>query len=100
MLEVGMKTQSALIVVTCVTLAAAGCVPRQSQRAMEAPPSNKVWARADGQRMAGNPALTRQGQADLQQCRTLASVNAKEAQYDIKLLNGCMTSRGYVERDL
>jgi hypothetical protein len=50
--------------------------------------------------MAGNPALTRQGQADLQQCRTLASVNAKEAQYDIKLLNGCMTSRGYVERDL
>jgi hypothetical protein len=98
--EMGMKTQLALIVATCFSLAVAGCVPRQPQRVIETPPSNKVWARADGQRMAGNPTLTRQGQADLQQCRGLASINAQEAQYDLKILNGCMTSRGYVERDL
>ena len=95
-----MKSRLALIAAACVTFAIGGCVPRQPPKPVEVAPSNKVWARADGQRMAGNPALTRQGQADLQQCRALASINAAEAQYDLKILNGCMTSRGYVERDL
>jgi|GEM_PF-7072705 hypothetical protein len=95
-----MEMPLTLVAATCVILTVAGCAPRQAQRTIAEMPSNMVWARADGQRMAGNPTLTRQGQADLQQCRALASVNGKEAQYDLKLLNGCMTSRGYVERAL
>lgn len=95
-----MKTQFAFISAIGATLIVAACVPKQPPRAIGAPPSNKVWARADGQRMAGNPALTRQGQADLQQCRALAAIDGKDGQYDLKVLNGCMTSRGYVERDL
>ena len=81
-------------------LAVSGCVSSQPQRVIGASPSNKVWARADGQRMSGNPALMRQGQADLTQCRALAAVEGREGQYDLRVLNGCMTARGYVERDV
>lgn len=57
----------------------------------------KVWARADGRRMAGNPALTRQGQQDLSECRTLAAIEGQPGKYVIPTLNDCMNGRGYVE---
>lgn len=81
-------------------LSVAACSPRTPPAQPVAPTTNKVWARADGQRMAGNPALTRQGQTDLTQCRALASVGSAPGQYDLMILNGCMTSRGYVEREI
>lgn len=83
-----------------ISLALAGCVSKAPPRVVGPAPSNKVWARADGMRMSGNPALMRQGQADLSQCRALANVGGQDGQYDLKILNGCMTSRGYVERDI
>jgi len=95
-----MKTQIAFLTAIGIALAAAACAPKQLPRTIGAAPTNKVWARADGLRMAGNPALTRQGQTDLQQCRSLATIDGKEGQYDLKILNGCMTSRGYIERDI
>ena len=85
-----------------LTLAVAlgGCVSKATPKPVAtAAPANKVWARADGTRMSGNPALMRQGQADLAQCRALAHIGTAD-QYDLMILNGCMTSRGYVERDL
>lgn len=86
--------------VCVISLALAGCVSKAPPRTIGAPPANKVWARADGMRMSGNPALMRQGQADLAQCRALANVGGQDGQYDLKILNGCMTTRGYVERDI
>lgn len=83
-----------------VALLSAACVPSKPSASIGAQPSNKVWARADGQRMKGNPGLMKQGEADLQQCRALASVDGRNNHYDLKVLNGCMTSRGYIERDL
>lgn len=77
-----------------------GCMSSKPERVIGAAPTNKAWARADGQRMSGNTGLMRQGQADLSQCRALALVDGKDGQYDLRILNGCMTSRGYVERDL
>jgi hypothetical protein len=92
------------ITLLCVSLGAAllvsACTPRTPPVVAQAPAANKVWARADGQRMAGNPALTRQGQTDLTQCRALAAVGSAPGQYDLMILNGCMTSRGYVEREI
>jgi len=93
---------SAIIIgrVVVISLALAGCVSKAPPRVVGTPPANKVWARADGVRMSSNPALMRQGQADLAQCRALANVGVQDGQYDLKILNGCMTSRGYVERDI
>lgn len=95
-----MMRKACLGIAMGAALAAAGCVPTKPQRTIGFQPSNKIWARADGQRMSGNAGLMRQGQADLQQCRALASVDGRDGQYDLKILNGCMESRGYVERDL
>ena len=58
---------------------------------------NKVWARVDGQRMSGNPALTRQGQADLAECRQQAAVSPGATVYQLRILNECMDRRGYKE---
>ena len=83
-----------------MALALVACTSPKHDRVIGTAPSNKVWARADGQRMSASPALMRQGQADLTQCRALATVDGKQGQYDLRVLNGCMTSRGYIERDL
>ena len=88
------------VLILGAVLSVAACSPRTPPAQPVAPTTNKVWARADGQRMAGNPALTRQGQTDLTQCRALASVGSAPGQYDLMILNGCMTSRGYVEREI
>lgn len=58
---------------------------------------NKVWARVDGQRMAGNPALTRQGQSDLKECREQSAVSPGATVYQLRILNECMERRGYKE---
>lgn len=83
-----------------MALVLSACASPKHDRVIGTSPTNKVWARADGQRMSASPALMRQGQADLTQCRALASVDGKQGQYDLRVLNGCMTSRGYIERDL
>lgn len=95
-----MKHARSLAFGAITALLAAACVPAKPPSTIGVQPSNKIWARADGQRMSGNPGLMRQGQADLTQCRALASVGGKDGHYDLKILNGCMTSRGYVERDI
>lgn len=85
-------------VATAIVLS--GCVATKREPVIGTAPTNKVWARSDGQKMSASPALLRQGQADLTQCRALAAVTNQPGQYDLRILNGCMTSRGYVERDL
>lgn len=95
-----MARSATVFVGFAAAIALAGCVSSKPDRVIGAAPSNKVWARADGQRMSASPALMRQGQTDLTQCRALATVDGKAGQYDLRILNGCMTSRGYVERDL
>ncbi len=51
-----------------------------------------TWARVDGQRMADNPLLLKQGQADRQACYA-ASAAAASADAYVK----CMRSRGYTQ---
>ena len=51
-----------------------------------------TWARVDGQRMADNPLLLKQGQADRQACYA-ASATAASADAYVK----CMRSRGYTQ---
>ena len=60
--------------------------------------ANKIWARTDGQRMAGNAALYKKGQTDLRECREQAATGEPN-KYMIDVLNACMTQRGYEERD-
>ncbi len=91
----------ALAVVLPLAAGLAACVsapaPRPQPTVGEMP-SNKVWARADGQRMAGNPALLKKGQTDLNECRQQAATGEAN-KYVLDVLNSCMTDRGYVERE-
>ena len=43
-----MKTQIAFLTAIGIALAAAACAPKQPPRTIGAAPTNKVWARADG----------------------------------------------------
>ena len=88
----------ALVLLALFPLAACVSAPPPPPRQIGEMPSNKVWARTDGQRMAGNPALFKKGQTDLQECRQLASTGEPN-QYDLVTLNSCMTERGYMEID-
>jgi hypothetical protein len=51
-----------------------------------------TWARVDGQRMAGNPLLLKQGQDDRQACYA-ASASAGNAEAYAR----CMRSKGYTQ---
>ena len=51
-----------------------------------------TWARVDGQRMADNPLLRKQGMADREACYA-ASATAASADASVK----CMRSRGYTQ---
>jgi hypothetical protein len=74
--------------------------PRAAPMATETGPEReKVWARADGQRMAANPSLAAQGRRDLTECRSLAAIEGQPGQYHLPTLNDCMNQRGYVEID-
>lgn len=55
---------------------------------------NYVWARADGQRMATNPELLRQGRADQARCRQ--SAQTSNGALDLPVFSGCMEASGYV----
>lgn len=58
---------------------------------------NKVWARIDGQRMSGNPALLKRGQTDLAECRVQSAASPGAQVYDLAALSECMGRRGYKE---
>ena len=60
-----------------------------------ASPSPYVWARNDGQRMAGNPALLRQGQKDQAHCRDEAATSGA---LNHNVFAQCMQRRGYSAR--
>ncbi|MDB5569467.1 MAG: hypothetical protein JWN93_650 [Hyphomicrobiales bacterium] len=70
---------------------------RTSAPAATGQADNKVWARNDGQRMSGNPALLQQGKSDLAECRTLSEVGVRSGKYDLQALSECMGRRGYRE---
>ena len=67
-----------------------------SQSAAPAPQAESyVWARNDGRRMAENPDLLRQGQADQAACRASAS---DASALNMQAFTSCMESRGYSRR--
>lgn len=65
------------------------------EAAVQAPAENYVWARNDGRRMADNPELLRQGQADQAACRASASAAGT---LNLAAFTSCMESRGYSRR--
>ena len=104
--------KSALFAVGAVALALAGCQTTGEQQ------PKKVWVRADGQSIRGNPKLEQQGELDLTVCRgetqkaavgmapiyyrgIAGAINASiiESQRQDALLDvikGCMASKGYI----
>lgn len=66
-----------------------------SQSAAMASAETYVWARNDGRRMAGNPELLRQGQADQAACRATASTSGM---LNLQVFASCMEARGYSPR--
>jgi hypothetical protein len=84
------KITTALLVV-----ALAGCVSQQS--AYGPPPPGIEWARKDGQRMSGNPALLEKGIRDKASCSELAS---RGDAVDFDTFSACMDRNGYYRRDL
>ncbi len=66
-----------------------------SQSVAMPPAENYVWARNDGRRMADNPELLRQGQADQAACR--ASANSLGT-LNLQAFASCMEARGYSRR--
>jgi hypothetical protein len=58
-------------------------------------PTPYVWARNDGRRMSGNPALLSQGQKDQAQCRDVAATGGA---LKSNVFAQCMQQRGYSPR--
>jgi hypothetical protein len=81
--------------VLLTVVALAGCVPQHS--AYEPPPPGIEWARKDGQRMSGNPALLEKGLRDKASCSELASHGDA---VDFDTFSSCMDRYGYYRRDL
>jgi hypothetical protein len=54
--------------------------------------SNIIWARKDGQRMTGNPALFQQGNQDKSLCEQRAS---QTGTIDMAAFNACTDEKGY-----
>lgn len=86
-----------LVAVATLAGCSRGPAPAVATAPVAGQSDNKAWARIDGRRMAGNPALTRQGQADLTACRTESAVNPAAKLYDLPALEACMQRRGYKE---
>jgi len=88
---------------TCLALTAcAGPMDRGNPLAYAArngpsssPQESYVWARNDGRRMSGNPALLRQGQKDQAECRHQASLSSA---VNRNVFAPCMQKRGYSMR--
>lgn len=67
-----------------------------SQPVAATPPAQDyVWARNDGRRMAENPELLRQGQADQSACRDSATMGGS---LNMPAFQSCMEARGYSRR--
>jgi hypothetical protein len=60
-----------------------------------ASPTPYVWARNDGRRMSGNPALLSQGQKDQSKCREEAATGGASSSH---VFAQCMQRRGYSAR--
>ena len=70
--------------------------PQVAAAAAPAPAAeNYVWARNDGRRMAENPELLRQGQADKAACTASASTGGT---FSLPAFTSCMEARGYSRR--
>ena len=72
---------------------AAAAPPEEAQNG---PGHEYVWARRDGQRMAGNPRLQKEGEADRRECEAASSAGR---QLDIAAFFRCMNRRGYERRE-
>jgi len=97
-----MLSKQFIFATAVIAAALSGCAraPAPAPAAASASPGqadNKAWARIDGRRMAGNPALTRQGQSDLSTCRAESAVSPGARMYDLPALEACMQRRGYRE---
>jgi len=69
-------------------------VPGPAAAPLAGPSASFAWARSDGQRMAGNPDLVAQAQADIADCQAEAPPRAAKG------VSGepCMRERGYYIR--
>ncbi|MCP8938153.1 hypothetical protein NK718_06475 [Alsobacter sp. SYSU M60028] len=82
-------------------LALAGCMP-QTRTVYEPQPAvamaqlgdNVLWARTDGRRMATDPALRAQGEADKARCEEEATTSGV---LQWRAFASCMNRAGYVE---
>ena len=72
------------------------CAPTTT-RTVSASSETYVWARNDGRRMAANPELLRQGQADQAACRATASTSGT---LNLQVFASCMAARGYSPRQV
>lgn len=82
---------AAILLSACGPTSRARMAPQQAA----APAENYVWARNDGRRMADNPELLRQGQADQAACRASAT---SAGSLNIAAFTSCMEARGYSRR--
>lgn len=82
---------AAVLLSACAPTNRAQVVSAQAQP----PAENYVWARNDGRRMAENPDLLRQGQADQATCRASAS---NSGALNMQAFTSCMEARGYSRR--
>jgi hypothetical protein len=85
-----------------VFMCLAGCIGHQQTPtppvvAQANPPPGITWARKDGQRMSGNPALFKQGNEDKSLCEQRAS---QTGTLDFTVFSDCMDEKGYYRRDL
>jgi hypothetical protein len=83
-----------------VFMCLSGCVEHDRTTppaAANAPPQGVTWARKDGQRMSGNPALFQQGNQDKSLCEQRAS---QTGALDFSVFSACMEEKGYYRRDL
>jgi hypothetical protein len=78
----------ASLLLTSAAVLLVGCQTASQQE--ETSPQPGVWARKDGQRIAGNPDLESRARADESECRTEASVDGSPA-----TMAACMDARGY-----
>lgn len=89
-----------LIAAVSAAVLLSACAPTRgrpvSAQAVTPPPAeNYVWARNDGRRMADNPELLRQGQADQAACTASATTSGT---LNLQIFTSCMESRGYSRR--
>lgn len=86
---------SAVVLLSACTGRSGPVAPRVAAAPPPAAAENYVWARNDGRRMADNPELLRQGQADQAACRASAGGGGA---LNMQAFVSCMEARGYSRR--